>query len=151
MIHYWRPPIAHLLGGEAIDTGHCTDAMGVVACQACRDIIDERTRGTVARSMRRRQLVQAQAAIANDVLWRRGYPLPDSQPIVPCEHMKFAASVDVVTVTADDHSFQISLDSETISLVPRTTTHEIHGYKAYATKAASMIRGLPLVPWRHRL
>lgn len=35
----------------------------------------------------------------------------------------------VVTVTASDHSFQISLGSETISVVPR----EIHRYKAHAT------------------
>jgi hypothetical protein len=42
-----------------------------------------------------------------------------------------------VTVTASDSSFHISLDGETISLVPRTTTREIHRYKAYATKAAS--------------
>ena len=41
----------------------------------------------------------------------------------------------VVTVTADDHSFRISVDSETISVVPRTSTREIHRYKAYATRA----------------
>lgn len=39
----------------------------------------------------------------------------------------------VVTVTAGDHSFQISLDGEAIAVVPRTTTREIHRYKAYAT------------------
>jgi len=42
-----------------------------------------------------------------------------------------------VTVTAGSHSFQVSLDGETISVVPRTTTREIHRYKAYATKTGS--------------
>ena len=37
-----------------------------------------------------------------------------------------------VTVTAGSHSFQVSLDGETICVVPRTTTREIHRYKAYA-------------------
>jgi hypothetical protein len=32
----------------------------------------------------------------------------------------------IVTVTATDESFQISLDSGTISVVPRATTHEIY-------------------------
>jgi hypothetical protein len=41
----------------------------------------------------------------------------------------------VVTVTADDHTFRISVDSETISVVPRTSTREIHRYKPYATRA----------------
>ena len=40
-----------------------------------------------------------------------------------------------VAVTADDHSFRISVDSETISVVLRTSTREIHRYKAYATRA----------------
>jgi len=43
-----------------------------------------------------------------------------------------------VTVTATDHSFQIALDSETISVVPRTTTREIHRYKVYANGAGSI-------------
>jgi transposase len=41
------------------------------------------------------------------------------------------------TVTASDHTFQISLESETISVVPRTSTREIHRYKAYATRAGA--------------
>jgi hypothetical protein len=49
--------------------------------------------GTVQRTMQRRQQVQAQGAIANDVLLRRGYPLPDGLP--PCEHRRFGASVEV--------------------------------------------------------
>jgi hypothetical protein len=42
-----------------------------------------------------------------------------------------------VTITVSDHTFQISLDSETIAVVPRTTGRDIHRYKAYATKAGS--------------
>jgi transposase InsO family protein len=38
-----------------------------------------------------------------------------------------------VTVTAEDHSFRIQVDSETVRVVPRTTTREIHRYKASAT------------------
>jgi hypothetical protein len=36
-----------------------------------------------------------------------------------------------VTVTADDHTFQLDIDGETAGAVPRTTTREIHRYKAY--------------------
>ena len=52
-------------------------------------------------------------------------------------HVGMIHARKVVTVTASDHSFRISLDSETISVVPRTTTREIHRYKAYATRAGS--------------
>jgi hypothetical protein len=40
----------------------------------------------------------------------------------------------IVTVTADDHSLRIDADGETVATVPRTTTHEIHRYKACATR-----------------
>ena len=40
----------------------------------------------------------------------------------------------VVTVTASEHSFQPGIDGETVSIVPRTTIREIHGYKACATQ-----------------
>jgi hypothetical protein len=39
-----------------------------------------------------------------------------------------------VTVTASDHSFRITLDGETITVVPRTRTREIHRYQACATR-----------------
>lgn len=42
----------------------------------------------------------------------------------------------VVTVTACDHSFQVGLDHETIAVVPRPTTAEIHRYKASASHRA---------------
>ena len=38
----------------------------------------------------------------------------------------------IVTVTAEDHSFRLAVDGQTIGVVPRTTTREIHRYKAYA-------------------
>src|SRR5260370_19509987 len=64
-------------------------------------------RGTVARTMRRRQMVQAQGSIANDVLWRRGYPLPDGLPPASgdpadCEHWAFGARVEVNRLTQVD-------------------------------------------------
>ena len=39
----------------------------------------------------------------------------------------------IVTVTAEDHSFRLSIDGQAAGVVPRTTTREIHRYKAYAT------------------
>jgi hypothetical protein len=42
---------------------------------------------------------------------------------------------DKVVATACDHSFQVDLDRETIAVVPRPTTAEIHRYKAYATQS----------------
>ena len=38
----------------------------------------------------------------------------------------------IVTVTADDHSFRLVIDGQAVGLVPRTTTSEIHRYKAHA-------------------
>lgn len=35
------------------------------------------------------------------------------------------------TVTASDHSFQRDIDGEGVGAVPRTTSAEIHRYKAY--------------------
>jgi hypothetical protein len=40
----------------------------------------------------------------------------------------------IVTVIADDHSFRLDIDGETVATVPRTTSRKIHRYKAYATK-----------------
>ncbi|MGW5366452.1 hypothetical protein [Actinopolymorpha pittospori] len=50
-------------------------------------------------------------------------------------HVGMSHARKVVTVATNDHSFHISLDSETIAVVPRTTSREIHRYKAYATAA----------------
>ena len=38
----------------------------------------------------------------------------------------------IVTVAAGDHSFRFIIDGQTVAVVPRTTSREIHRYKAYA-------------------
>jgi len=38
----------------------------------------------------------------------------------------------IVTVTAGDHTFRLEVDGQAAGVVPRTTTREIHRYKAYA-------------------
>jgi transposase InsO family protein len=40
----------------------------------------------------------------------------------------------IVTVTAGDHSFRLEVDGQAAGVVPRTTTSEIHRYKAYAAR-----------------
>ena len=40
----------------------------------------------------------------------------------------------IVTVTADDHTFQLDIDGQTVGTVPRTSGREIHRYKVYATQ-----------------
>jgi hypothetical protein len=40
----------------------------------------------------------------------------------------------IVTITAEDHSFRLVVDGQTVRVVPRTTTREIHRYKAYAAR-----------------
>jgi transposase InsO family protein len=38
----------------------------------------------------------------------------------------------IVTITAGDHAFRLVIDGQVAGVVPRTTTSEIHRYKAYA-------------------
>jgi transposase InsO family protein len=38
----------------------------------------------------------------------------------------------IVTITAEDHTFRLIIDGQVAGVVPRTTTSEIHRYKAYA-------------------
>jgi transposase InsO family protein len=38
----------------------------------------------------------------------------------------------IVTITAEDHAFRLVIDGQVAGVVPRTTTSEIHRYKAYA-------------------
>ena len=38
----------------------------------------------------------------------------------------------IVTITAGDHAFRLVIDGQVADVVPRTTTSEIHRYKAYA-------------------
>jgi transposase InsO family protein len=40
----------------------------------------------------------------------------------------------IVTVTAGDHSFRLVIDGQAVGVVPRTTTSEIHRYKAYTAR-----------------
>ena len=40
----------------------------------------------------------------------------------------------IVTVTADDHTFQLDIDGQTVATVPRTSGREIHRYNGYATQ-----------------
>ena len=40
----------------------------------------------------------------------------------------------IVTVTAGDHSFRLQVDGQPAGVVPRTTTSEIHRYKAYTAR-----------------
>lgn len=37
-----------------------------------------------------------------------------------------------VTVLAEDSNFRLIIDGETVAIVPRTTSREIHRYEAYA-------------------
>jgi hypothetical protein len=46
-----------------------------------------------------------------------------------------------VTVTAEDHAFRLAVDGQAVGVVPRTTTSEIHRYKAYATHPHSAAGG----------
>jgi hypothetical protein len=39
----------------------------------------------------------------------------------------------IVTVSADDDTFQLDIDGQTVAVVPSTTSKEIHRYKASAT------------------
>ena len=76
-------------------------------------------------------------------------PAPPSSPVVVQRRVSQRGSIMVatqrihagmihasktVTVTADDHGFQPGIDAETIGTVPRTTSREVHRYKAYATR-----------------
>jgi hypothetical protein len=49
-------------------------------------------------------------------------------------HVGMIHARKIVTVMANDHSFELVIDDETIRFVPRTTTSEVHRYKAYATR-----------------
>ena len=40
----------------------------------------------------------------------------------------------IVTVVAETNSFRLVIDGETVGVVPRTTSHQIDRYKAYATR-----------------
>jgi hypothetical protein len=50
-------------------------------------------------------------------------------------HVGMIHARKIVTVTAAEHSFQVSIEGEVVAIVPRTTSREVHRYKAYATRA----------------
>jgi hypothetical protein len=52
-------------------------------------------------------------------------------------HVGMIHARKIVTVTVGDHSFQLDVDGETVGIVPRTTSSEVHRYKAYATRTRS--------------
>jgi hypothetical protein len=52
-------------------------------------------------------------------------------------HVGMIHARKIVTVTADDHSFKLQVDGEVVGAVARTTSREIHRYKAYATQRAA--------------
>jgi transposase InsO family protein len=47
-------------------------------------------------------------------------------------HVGMIHARKTVTVTAEDDSFTLAIDGETVAVVPRTTTREVHRYKLYA-------------------
>jgi hypothetical protein len=47
----------------------------------------------------------------------------------------------IVTVVAGDGQFRLVIDGETVAVVPRTTTREIHRYKAYTTRKPELTPG----------
>jgi hypothetical protein len=49
-------------------------------------------------------------------------------------HVGMIHAGKIVTVTAGDYTFQLDIDGESIGTVPRTTSREVHRYKAYATQ-----------------
>jgi hypothetical protein len=49
-------------------------------------------------------------------------------------HVGMIHAGKIVTVTASDHRFQLDIDGETVGVVARTTSREIHRYKAYASQ-----------------
>lgn len=51
-------------------------------------------------------------------------------------HVGIIHARKIVTVTASDHTFELQVDGEVVSVVPRTTSREVHRYKAYATRRA---------------
>jgi hypothetical protein len=50
-------------------------------------------------------------------------------------HVGLIHARKIATVTAEDHTFRIGVDGQTVAVVPRTTSREIH--KARATQAPS--------------
>ena len=66
-------------------------------------------------------------------------------------HVGLIHARKIVTVTAAGTTFEISINGQTAAIVPRTTSAEIHCYKAYATKARPSSRSqAPVLPHYRR-
>jgi hypothetical protein len=52
-------------------------------------------------------------------------------------HVGMTHAGKIVTVVTENNSFRLVIDGETVATVPRTTSHEIDRYKAYATHPGS--------------
>ena len=52
-------------------------------------------------------------------------------------HVGIIHARKIVSVAAEDHSYRITLNEETIALVPRTTGNEIHRNKASAARTGN--------------
>ena len=48
-------------------------------------------------------------------------------------HVSMTHAGKIVTVVTENNSFRLVIDGDTVAVVPRTTSHEIGRYKAYAT------------------
>lgn len=74
-------------------------------------------------------------------------PLPEAAPTaqrrvssrggIQVAHQKIQVGMTdagkIVTVVAENNTFRLVIDGETVAVVPRTTSHEIGRYMAYAT------------------
>ena len=63
-------------------------------------------------------------------------------------HVGMIHARKIVTVTASDHSFRLDIDGQVVGIVPRTTSREIHRYKAYTPQRATSAT-LPSGDTRH--
>lgn len=65
--------------------------------------------------------------------WGRS-PLPGNQRDVQRIQVGMIHARKIVTVTADDDTFQLDVDGQTVATVPHTSGRGIHRYKAYPTQ-----------------
>jgi len=49
----------------------------------------------------------------------------------------------IVTVVTENDSFRLVIDGDTVATVPRTTSHQIDRYKAYATRPQKAVTPCP--------
>ncbi len=52
-------------------------------------------------------------------------------------HARMIHAGKTATVICEDNHFRVTIDGETAAVVPRTTTSEVHRYKANATDKRS--------------